>query len=95
MNRKGSHGPWCPSKIVGNWNWLHDGSNVNGDLTLNSDFSVSHKNGWKGIMWKALSAQEYEIIFNDVKHKMIFDGKTTLTLSEPARNPKSIAQKIN
>ena len=78
------------------WSWAHDGTNENGILKLFADGTVSWDGGYKQGNWNlANGGTVLETFFNDVNHKLEYDGdQEKAILTVPVREPPSTMKLI-
>ena len=81
---------------IGDFDWLHDGSNKSGDLKFWDDGSIeSHFGDGQG-NWQIVDSTHIIAHFGVLDHKLEFDLKTmAATLIDPERDPASMMQPSN
>ena len=81
--------------VTGKYNWLHDGSTKNGDISLHNNGDVTHECGWSGGHWFLLADGKVSINFNNINHIMMpTNDYKNLILINPLRSPPSVAQYV-
>ena len=60
-----------PQLVGQTWNWMHDGSNVNGQWTFNADGTVDAF-GYRGT-WRAIDTHAVETTHNAIVHIIKLD----------------------
>jgi len=78
--------------LLGQWQWCHDGTTVNGNIVLQKEGAVSSTMGWSGQRWY-ICGDVLFVRFNRVDHAMVWEDekRNRLILLEPRRNPQSTA----